>query len=234
MWILPTMSRPEQCAEVLRRIREIGCSTKGVVFVNGLSLSDAYNSAIGSDLPEGWRIEFWPENIGCIGALNKCFELWPNEPFYGFLGDDEFLMEGNPSDWDLRLVNAAGSWDFSHGLDDVNRGMRAQGYLCIGGELVRALGYMAIPTGWHWFMLDCMYEWLAGRAAFGGAFVCKNILVPDVKIEHRHPYWDKAPMDSCYELGASRKEEDRKIFVDWLRKELPLVAERIKKAKSNA
>lgn len=224
------MSRPAQCAAVIDRIKEIGCSTPGIVFVNGKQ--DYVNEYHNLNLPEKWHIFQSEENLGCIGALNKCFELFPNEPFYGFIGDDEFLMLDTAKDWDQCLVKAAGSWDFSHGWDDANKGTRAQGYLCLGGSLVRALGYIAIPKTWHWFGLDCMYEWLAGRSAFGGAFVCKNILVPGVKVEHRHPYWNKGPMDSCYELGKSRSEEDRKVFVDWLRYEMPVIAERIKQLKA--
>ena len=225
------MSRPKQCAEVLSRIRETGCSTPGIVFINGKQ--DTVNEYHTMELPEGWLKFQSDENLGCIGALNKVFELYPNEDWYGFIGDDEILLPDNPQDWDQRLINAAGDWNVSHGWEDLNQGKRAQGYLCIGGKLARAIGYLAIPQCWHWYGLDCMYEWLGANPGYGGGGAIQVKLVPEVRVTHRHAYAGKAPLDECYRLGESRNEEDRKKFWDWIKNEMPSVVERIRCLKTS-
>lgn len=231
MWIMPTMSRPKQCRDVLERIQETGCSTRGMVFLNGHKSHHQYFSGVLPFVRSGWNYFPSEKNLGCIGALNKVFELYPNEPFYGFIGDDEFLMDGTPSNWDQLLIEATGDWNVSHGWDDLHQGKRAQGYLCIGGKLARAIGYLAIPETWHWFGLDCMYEWLSGAPALGGGGACKNILVPEVRVHHKHAYAARAPMDDCYRLGESKSEEDKNIFWHWITHRMPEICARIKKLK---
>ena len=214
-WILPTLSRPQQCAAVLDRMRETGCSTPGIVVLNG-------DQGFSGAMPEGWSIIVPDKNLGALGALNKVFELYPNEDFYGFIGDDEFVETDG---WDKKLIDAAGAWNFSHGIDSLHGGKRAQGYLCIGGKLARAVGYLALPEAHHWYGLDSMWEALAQAGA------CENICVEEVKIEHRHPRGGKAEWDSCYELGKKNKDIDFQVCAHWLRHKLRETVERVKKAR---
>ena len=214
-WILPTLSRPQQCAAVLDRMRETGCSTPGIVVLNG-------DQGFSGAMPEGWSIIVPDKNLGALGALNKVFELYPNEDFYGFIGDDEFVETDG---WDKKLIDAAGAWNFSHGIDSLHGGKRAQGYLCIGGKLARAVGYLALPEAHHWYGLDSMWEALAQAGA------CENICVEEVKIEHRHPRGGKAEWDSCYELGKKNKDIDFQVYAHWLRHKLRETVERVKKAR---
>ena len=214
-WILPTLSRPQQCAAVLNRMRETGCSTPGIVVLNG-------DQGFSGAMPEGWSIIVPDKNLGALGALNKVFELYPNEDFYGFIGDDEFVETDG---WDKKLIDAAGAWNFSHGIDSLHGGKRAQGYLCIGGKLARAVGYLALPEAHHWYGLDSLWEALAHAGA------CEHRCVGEVKIEHRHPYGGKAEWDSCYELGEKNKDIDFQVCAHWLRHKLRETVERVKKAR---
>lgn len=218
------MSRPAQCRAVLERMLEKGCTTPVTVFVNGVSHYDAYVEELitGREWPEGWRISFHPENLGAIGALNYVFRKYPDEKFYGFVGDDEFVETVG---FDKRLIDAAGDWDFSHGHIGNGRKNTAQGGLCIGGELARALGYLAMPSGWHWFALDNMWEVLAEEGA------CRNVFCDDVIVEHRHPYYGKGSVDRCYKLGEVNAATDHYEFSRWIHYELAKVVARIKKAK---
>ena len=229
---MTTMSRPKQAAEVLRRIRDSGCTSKGAVFVNGLNVWDTYIRECLPNLPNDWHLQLWEENIGALGALNWCFRQYPNEPWYGFIADDEYLMPESPGDWDNKLIDAAGSWGAAHGWETLHQGKRFQGYCVIGGDLARAVGYLAIPTCWHWYGFDSMWEWLQGPKFWGGGEAYKMYFVPEVRVEHRHAYVEKAPLDECYKLGESRNEQDRNAFADWIKNEMPLVVERIKKAKA--
>jgi hypothetical protein len=163
------------------------------------------------------------DNIGALGALNRVFELYPDEPFYGFIGDDEFV---NSERWDKMLVQAAGDWNVSHGLDDLHEGKRAQGALCIGGKLARAVGYLALPECWHYHGLDSLWESLAAQKA------CEKIMVRNVKIEHRHWFKDEMRKDECYEIGEKYKDLDFQHMAHWLRFGMKDTIKRIEEAKA--
>lgn len=224
MWIVPTLSRPAQCAAVVQRMVDMGVSSPGEVFVNGHSRWEHYEEVVRS-LPKGWGIVFNKENIGALGALNRVLADHPDAKFYGFIGDDEFVETPG---FDERLIAAAGDWNISHGDDGVHKGERAQGYLCVGGKLARAVGYLAIPTCWHWFGLDNMWETIVLN---GG---CEKVFCPDVKIDHRHPHHKKGEMDDCYGRGEAKVTEDHYEFSKWIHTELSKVLLRIGKAKANA
>lgn len=227
MWILPTMSRTQQCAEIFERMKQIGISTPGILFVNGESHYNEYEKLyLGDKFPDNWIMHSSMENIGCIGALNDVLKRYPNKPWYGFLADDEFLFPDNPKDWDRKLIDAAGNWDAAHGWENINNGGRLQGGVVLGGDLVRTVGYLGLATTRHNFGFDSMWEWLSTpHLGGGGAF--RIHYVPEVKFEHRHTHWD-----DCYKLGFSTFDEDRKSFADWQKNDMRLIAERIKKARN--
>lgn len=231
MWILPTLNRPEQCAEVLDCIKKTECSTRGVIFVNGDW--DSYIRALKGHRPENWTVigDLEGKNLGAIGALNRILNLFPSEPFYGFIGDDEFI-EG-PKNWDQLLIAAAGDWDISHGWENWNNGKRFQGGVCIGGKLARAVGYLGVPTCFHGWGFDCMWEWMAAHPAFGGGGACRNIFVPEVKVYHKHHMAGETEIDSCYQLAIDHWPEDKNKFWTWVTKEMPLVAQRVKRMRQD-
>ena len=231
MFILPSMSRPDQCAEILKRIKDSGATSKGVLVVNGRSHAEKYADELRvhttKSLPENWRMMILPENLGCIGAMNKVFKMYPDEPWYGFIADDEYLMKEPPPDWDKRLIEAAGDWGIAHAWENWHNGRRCQGYPVIGGKLVRAIGYMALPTTWHNFGFDSMYDWLSGQSVFGGGGLLNMVCVPEVKIEHNRAKPD-LEIDDCYKLADSTFEQDRNRFWDWVRRDMPIIVKRIR------
>ncbi len=235
VWILPTMSRPRQCAEVLKRIRDSGCTSQGIVFINGNEHRDEYYDALrypneaDKFLPKGWAIGGSINNLGCIAALNLIFKAAPDEPWYGFIADDEMLEADAPRDWDQRLIKAAGDWRIAHGFEDWNMGRRCQGYPVLGGKLVRAVGYLALPTCRHNFGFDSHWEWLNGPPAFGGGGLHNLVCIPEIKIQHNRANPD-LKTDTCYDLGASSMEDDRKRFWDFCMHDLKPAAERVRNA----
>ena len=226
-WVMPTMSRPQQAADALKRLMKIGCSSEGIVFVNGKQHADEYRRLL--VLPDMWRVIYHPENIGCLAALNHVFELERDAPFFGFLADDEVLLEESPSNWDERLIKAAGDWKIAHGYEDWNHGRRCQGYPVLGGKLVRAVGYLALPTCFHSFGFDSMWDWLSGPPAFGGGGLHNIVCLPDIKIQHNRAKPDLV-IDECYKLVNDTLEKDRKAFWDWIKNDLKPTADRVKKA----
>ena len=221
---MPTMSRPQQAASVLKSIKDIGCSSKGIVFVNGTQYADEYRKLL--VLPDNWQVIYHPENIGCIAALNHVFGLFPNESFYGLWGDDEFLETNNLPEWDKKILEAASEWNLAHAYEDWNHGKRFQGAAAIGGNLARAVGYLGVPTCFHHYGFDSAWEWLSST----GAFQIK--LVPEVRIHHARPEVTNAEKDDCYRLADTTFAEDRNRFWDWRVNQMDETVERIRKARA--
>ena len=217
-WILPTYGRAKQCAQVLRALSEHKCSTPGLVFCNGPR--DEYErEVIGAGaLPANWTLHFHHENVAAIGAMNWYFNKNPNEDWYGFISDDEYVLTDN---WDKTLISAAGKLGIANGDDGFMGRQRVQGLPCFGGGLVRAIGYIAIPTCWHWYGTDAMWESIDRVLKI-------RKFCPDVRIEHRHAYNRKSPMDETYRMGESRAVGDQRAFNRWYKEERPAVVGRIK------
>jgi hypothetical protein len=108
MWLLPTYKRPGACAAVLGQINKVGCSTDGLVFVNGAEGEWRlnYSQMLAAHLPPGWTAHFNTDNIGCDAAMNWCFKHYPDEPFYGLICDDEYVYTPG---WDRRLIAEGGT-----------------------------------------------------------------------------------------------------------------------------
>ncbi len=221
MWILPSLNRPEQCAEVIERLKTHGCSTPGVLFVNTNedSVPDAYKAIA---LPDKWILEISEKNLGLCGSMNWVFKKYPNEPFYGMITDDEFICTDG---WDKTLIEAAGEWNVSHGDNGWQSNRRIHGFMTIGGELARTMGYL-FPQGlWHWFC-DDIYEHIA---------MGRNLrrFCPEVKIENRHWMLGNIQKDKTYELAESRNLQDQEIFMRWREKEFPSIMKRIWEIQKN-
>ena len=226
VWVLPTVSRPKQCAEALERIRYLGCRSKGIIFINGAA---SQYSKIKEHAPSTWAVRFSGENIGCLAALNSVFKEFPDELWYGFMADDEMLSPESPIDWEDQLIKTAGGWSIAHGYEDWNHGKRCQGYPIFGGKLLRAIGYWALPTTFHNFGLDSMHEWLNGPPAFGGGGLHNIICLPRIKIRHNRATPGLAK-DECYKLADDMLEKDRQPFWDWCMNDLKPTADRVRKA----
>ncbi len=95
MWIIPSFSRPAQVAELLKQASKLD-SSEGIVFVNGGDHHRQYVELVGNHLPDGWNMILHSKNLGALGALNHILKEYPNEKFYGFIGDDEFVYT---KDW---------------------------------------------------------------------------------------------------------------------------------------
>jgi hypothetical protein len=215
VWCLPTYRRPEQCAAVLKCIIAVGCSTPGIVIVNGTDDIEEYQKI---KLPDQWKMVVLPQNIGCCGAMNWAFHNYPDEPFYGLICDDEFIYSAG---WDKRLTEAAGTKYISHANDKWQSGKRIHCYATFGGDLIREIGYWAIPGLWHWFF-DDQFENIANNL---------NIVryCEDVIGEHKHYLAGKTKKDDTYKAGESRNGMDHMIFQRWMLNDYPALKRRLVK-----
>lgn len=196
-----TYKRPKQCQEVLDQINAIGCSTKGILCING---SDEYPEI--NAIPVGWTIIKNQGNPGFIATLNNVFHAYPKEKFYGFIADDEFIFT---PEWDKKLIDAAGDWGLSNSNENWQSRARFQSYCCIGGELARSVGFLALPTCWHWYGFDNFWEYIFHHLK-------NRKFCYGVKSEHKHWRNGKVEKDDCHVAGDSKENEDKQAFMEWL------------------
>ena len=199
-WFLISYNRPERAAQVIERIKEIGCSTLGVLFVNGGDIM-RYQDIV---LPTGWKLHNEQHNLGICGAMNRCLKLFPDEPFYGLITDDEWI---NTPGWDTKLAEAAGSWKIAHANDGWQSGARIHGLVTCGGDLIRECGFWALPGLWHWYV-DNVWETLAHYCGL-------RVFCADVHTEHRHWMNRRAEVDKTYLSGEEKMKEDQNVFERW-------------------
>jgi hypothetical protein len=211
MWIIPTRNNPDQCGKVLDRIKEAGCTTKGVVFVNGEGQWEGYND-IREKLPEGWALHLNKKDIGVIGALNQVMRDNPNAEFYGFISDRVFMQTGG---WDGALIDAAGAWGFSYGMEDMwGEKESMKDFFCVGGDLARAVGYMGPPEAFE-YGVDIMWNTLSSMGEAKSVFV-RNVLAKIL------------PLAELTAEEQSQKNIDDQVYMRWIRSEASHVCERIK------
>lgn len=213
-WIIKSFNRPQQCGRLIEQLKATGMTTPGVLIVNGCEMADAYRQIA---LPDNWETVWIEQNIGTCAPLNQYFDSHPFEPWYGVIDDDEWVTT---PEWDKKLIEAAGSWNVAHGDDGWQSEARLHGFVTIGGELMRAVGYYCIPGLWHWYG-EAMWEMLAKEIPF-------RRFTPEVRTEHRHWINNRAPVDPTYISGQSRRREDLVVFQNWLNTDFPAAVQRIK------
>lgn len=211
MWIVPTYGRPQRCQQLLDSIAAARPCGRGIVIIDG-SPETEYGSL---RLPPGWHRVERPTNHGVCAALNLALELYPDEPFYGFVSDDSFV---GTADWSAPLVEAAGTAGFATSADGWQAGKRMHGAVAIGGDLVRALGWIAPPGLVHSFVDDA-WEWLADK-------LFNWTHVPRVMVEHRHRANGLAENEPTYDHAYATMDRDRDIYADLIKTELPAAFDR--------
>lgn len=194
MYILPTRGRPHLIPRFFASAPPV---TKGVL---ALDEDDAHNYA-GVQLPSNWTVRITPRAY-CTDKLNEAFKAFPDEPFYGFVMDDTVPLTPR---WDVLLAKKAGAWGIAW-PDDCLPGKRPSA-IVLGGDLVRALGWIAEPTIKH-FYADNVWEAMAADLKCAGR--CEEI-----KVAHLHFSNGSAPFDKTYEERPDRAK-DAASFRKWM------------------
>ncbi len=151
------------------------------------------------DYPPWWLIHAG-EPVGLGGVYKWVFKTFPNLDYYGFLGDD---LIPRTKYWDKELIEAAGASDISYG-DDGNWGEKLATHPCLGGELVRHMGWLSYP-GLKKLFIDTV--WMTIGVTLG-----KLHYLPDVKLEHMHYLFGKGEHDETYGDQAKYFAHDQDYY----------------------
>ncbi len=203
MFILPSRGRPDNVARLIEAWHETAATAmeyKWRVRLDEDDLTlDAYYRL---PWPKCWNVIIG-KRISPCEAFNEAFGKCPDAGFYGLMGDD---IMPRTACWDAILVSEASGWNVAYG-DDLINGEAHGTHLVVGGELIRALGWVSLP-GVKRLYCDTALNHI-GRSL--GVLRYR----PDVILEHLHFSNRKAPMDETYR--KPEKREDRRIFEAWRR-----------------
>ncbi len=215
MWLLTTRARPRLAAECLEGCRRSNMKSAGIVYIDG-DEDGLYNGFV---TPRNWIVHR-AEHGGLSQALRWCFETYPNEPFYGWLADDMYPATHR---FDKILEAAAERCCMSQAKDDwvyltwpneAKQGWEPTAGQCWGGDLVRAVGWWALPGT---YQAGTDVAWARLIAELGRMRFCE-----EVTVEHRQ--WrtgkrtqDALDTDMLDSNGHAHTQEDLKVLFSWLR-----------------
>ena len=214
MWILATRSRIYNCKRFINQWIETQSSSS--VYVR-MDFCDPY-------LDELKKLN-WPKEFEIVvgsrvrlsGASNEMFQSYPNEPWYGLLADDLVFKDKH---WDQLLISAAGTSDISHAPDPtaILSNKYSISHPCIGGDLIRFVGWMACPATQHYF--DPFWTSIYYQNK-------RNKIVENITFEHHHPAYKLAEMDQVYKDSESIKFKDLANLNIWMKEHFNSLYERM-------
>lgn len=204
MFILPSRGRPRNLSRFLDASLDTDQQARTLVYL------DEDDPALGEyrkiNYPDWWVVHMG-KPVGLAGVYKWVFETFPNLDYYGFLGDD---LIPQTKHWDKKLIDAAGADGISYG-DDGHWGEKLATHPCIGGELVRRMGWLCYP-GLKKLFIDTVWHTV-------GAKLRRLHYLPDVKLEHMHYLFGKAEHDETYGDQAKDFAHDgdyyRKFTHEW-------------------
>lgn len=146
VWLLPTRMRPVLCQEALVACEETNMTSRLLVYADpggDESMVEQYRSM---RLPE--NAVLFIHRMDMADTMRRVFENWSYEHCYGWIADD---MRPRTPGWDLILEAEAASWgiatcrDMHLSENPATRDGVLCGAQCFGGDLVRAVGWWALP-----------------------------------------------------------------------------------------
>lgn len=196
-WFLPSYGRPEQ----LLALRDApgGMPEDLLVLVNEDDPRRADYEATSA-----WPIHFVPAGSRVCDVWREVFRLFPDDPYYGVLSDDLIPLTAG---WHEKMVEAAGKHRFANPRGGPMWPQKLRSAVCIGGDLVRAMGGLT-PVGFRHNFVDDVWDLV------GQTFRLIAPL-PDVTVEHRHPLFGTAEADATHARGSADFEQDRERFQEW-------------------
>ena len=198
MWFLPSYGRPAA-------LKKFASAPGGVPSDIVVICNEDDPTLPGYHAWSPWPIELAPAGSRLGDIWRSLMVKYPDEAFYGFLGDDhEPITPG----WHTDLIEAAGKTKIAY-PNDQQAFPVFRGICVVGGDLARAMGTLCPPGIRHNYH-DNFLETI-GRT-FGLMVAMKDVIVL-----HRHPLFDVTiERDATYQRGSSDIDQDRLTFEAWL------------------
>jgi hypothetical protein len=201
MWVLPTRSRVKNC----QRLIEAFASTKtnSAVYVRLDDNDPELEQMASLPWPNYCEIVIGPQ-VRMRAAMEEMLSQYPGEAWYGILADDAIPKTQN---WDQRLIQAASPASISY-ADEVWEKKNRICFPCVGGDLVRYVGFFGLPGVEHWGT-DTIWERLHHECRLDNKQA-------DVVLEHAHFNFGQAELDTTYEGTQQLKKQDKRAYRAWM------------------
>lgn len=213
MWILTSLGRPERIRAVAESYDWGSESPVVLTLWEGDKSLPRY---LAQKWP--WRVETVPMR-GNGPTYNEMLRRYPNERCYGFLADDAILDEQGML---RQLEAAAGEWNVAY-ANDGHWGDKLPTMPCLGGDLVRAVGYLAPRNIIHW-AIDNAWGEIGKRLGVLRYF-------EHLTYTHLNPIWGTADDDATYRQARLNSHGWEDYYRAWLINELPLAVQRVRAAR---
>lgn len=182
--ILPTRGRPQRLAYALECA--VTARTKTPILIRVDMDDPCLKEYMALKLPSFARLNVAPRNKAVGGAMNELLATYPDENCYGCISDDSAIRTEY---WDQALEEAASNWYVAY-PDDLLAREKLPTHQFVGGDMVRAIGWFALPGTVRLYM-DTAWRFIG--IEYGMLRYC-----PHVVIEHMKPTVGKAKMDQTY------------------------------------
>jgi glycosyltransferase involved in cell wall biosynthesis len=197
--IMPTMGRPTQAYQVVRRLQET-CQGQDVEIIAVVECDPETSEMLGAI--SGPRVISRAEHRGAIYGWNEGAQRATGDVLVLAADDLEW-----PDGWLARALNYLVRADFV-GFNDGHRDGDSEGathFMATRRHLIEVQGgVLAIPVYGH-YGFD--YE-MTRRAQRAGRYVWAR----DLPIPHRHPQWRTALWDATYQASLQWRVADRELF----------------------
>lgn len=218
MWLLTSRGRPDRLRAVADGYFWGSESRVHLVLWEGDPRLHEY---IHQQWPASWRIDTVPME-GNGPTYNEMLRRHPAEKCYGFLADDALLgVQGMLHD----MERAAGAWDIAYS-NDQHHGPDLPTMPCIGGDLARAVGYLAPPMLMHWAIDNVWGE-------IGRKLDCLRYM-ERLTYTHNNPVWGTAKDDATYKKARQNSFGWDSVLRAWTINELPKAVQRVRAAQAKA
>lgn len=219
MLILTSMGRPDRIRAMVDSYAWGGESRVYLVLYEGDPRLQEY---LRQQWPATWSIEI-VNILGNGPTYNEMLRRYPHERSYGFLADDVLLdVPGMLHN----LEAAAPEWNVAY-ANDKHHGAAIPTMPCLGGELVRAVGYLS-PDGIEHWGIDSVWHELGRRLGTLRYF-------DNLTYTHNNPVWGTAPDDRTYQLARQRSFGYQDLYRGWLHGgECQRAVDRVKAAQPRA
>ena len=221
--ITPSRGRPQNAARLIKAIQDTARLDTWVFF--GIDEDDPERENYQRLMLAGQKtfFRFRPRMNLTEWTNELALEKLDDFPYLASLGDD---MVPRSKGWDKALVNAVrdmGGTGFAYPWDGIREDIPEA--VVMSSDIVRALGWMALPVCQHFWIDDAWGE-------LGANAGCIRHL-RTVKIDHLHPAKDGAPSDSTYGDARKKISADEKAYHHWRVTQMPADAQVILKLRES-
>lgn len=153
-----------------------------------------------------WRVEVVPAGSRFCDTWRHVMKEYPHLDWYGMLGDDHVAQTPG---WYDRLVQEAGLRYLAYPNGEHTEFPLMRGVCVIGGDLVRAIGWIVHPELVHNYC-DVILHDIAAHA---------GLLKPVAEHRVDHEHWkfrDTVKRDATYLRGSIDQQQDAERYHKWL------------------